>query len=813
MRVLFIICLLSRFASGFVPEDNYLIDCGSTSNKTIGSRTFSADDLRPDVLSTSKTILAAAGSSFSVSSYYDSSLFLTARIFESTSNYKFPIREGGRHLVRLYFFPFVLEKYNLSRADFSVSAQNITLLRNFRIESGAIVKEYCLNVTTGQIVLTFAPNSGSFAFLNALEITSLPPEVIPAGADSIDTPAKAYRNFRDRALETVARVNMGNRTVLPQNDSLWRLWVADGEFLKYNKVLFESEPEAVSYKKGGPTENVAPISVYGTATTADTEKDPFNIANLTWLFQVDPGFEYLVRFHFCDVLNSSLGPFLFHVFVNSRFAYQGLNLDNVTTLGAPYYFDVVTSPSHWGELNVTLGPSTDAGQYPMAILNGLEIMKLSNSKASLDASDAVMGSSGKKQTKIIMIIISSASGIFLVAAIIVALALFLICRRRRRLATVRHSKEEERFGPSRSQDKDGEIGIISSSKFGYKFPFRVIEEATDKFSESLLIGVGGFGKVYKGVLRDGTKVAVKRGSGKSNQGLMEFRTEVEMLSQFRHRHLVSLIGYCDEQDEMIILYEFMENGTVKNHLYGSDLPSLTWRQRLEICIGSAKGLHYLHTGPAKAIIHRDVKTANILLDENLMAKVADFGLSKAGPDLQETHVSTAIKGSFGYLDPEYLTRQQLTEKSDVYSFGVVMLEILSGRPVIDPSRSREEVNLVEWAMKLRIRGKLHQIVDPRIVGQMKDESLLKLVEVAEKCLAECGADRPSMGDVLWNLESALQLEGKEEKPIESSGSFLSGISRSEITSSTSDFSLGSVKDLAGVSMSKVFAKMVKEEMR
>ncbi|XVF83419.1 hypothetical protein PTKIN_Ptkin16aG0484300 [Pterospermum kingtungense] len=650
-----------------------------------------------------------------------------------------------------------------------------------------ISQEYCLNITSNELVLDFTPAANSFAFINALEVFSIPDNLIPKEARLIGSQG-ANRSLWEQALETVARVDMGNATVLPQNDTLWRLWVSDDRYL-IDKDLgsFVSNVTAVNFTGDSVTEDIAPASVYGTATMLNSN-DPSVNANLTWSFDVIPGFDYLVRLLFCDITSG--------------------------VFGAPYFMDVCTRGSASAKLNVSVGPYNIL-TYPIIILNGLEIMKINNAKGSLDDPDVVSSRTSKTRAAVIVgLAVGSSAGFVVLAAV-----LFLFCRGRRRKQLLgteeQFSMNTEGKAHTTGSTYSNGTAIFSNTKIGYRFPFMAILEATDNFSESLVIGVGGFGKVYRGVLGDGTEVAVKRGAPQSSQGLAEFRTEIEMLSQFRHRHLVSLIGYCDEQNEMIIIYEYMENGTLKNHLYGSSLPSLTWRQRLEICIGSAKGLHYLHTGTAKAIIHRDVKSANILLDKNLMAKVADFGVSKTGPDIDQTHVSTAVKGSFGYLDPEYLTRQQLTEKSDVYSFGVVLLEVLCGRPVIDPSRQRDEVNLVDWAMKSHRNGKLGEIVDPSLVGQIKPDSLRKFWDITEKCLAQYGIYRPSMGDVLWNLESALQLQGNEEKEKSNrNGELSSHVSHVSNLETSLEFSrTGSVGDLAGVSMSKVFAQMVREEMR
>lgn len=493
--------------------------------------------------------------------------------------------------------------------------------------------------------------------------------------------------------------------------------------------------------------------------------------NITWNMKVDKTFQYFVRLHFADIVSKAVNDLYFNVYLNGRTAISGLDLSTVAGgLSAAYFADFVlnsTMVAGLDPLTVQVGPISQTAGTKNALLNGIEVFKMNNSVGSLDGEFGVNGErlGGNAVNGTV-----AAVGFAMMFGAFLGLGAMAVKWKKRPQDWQKRNSFSSWLLPIHA----GDASFLSGSKtslgsrksqvfsstmgLGRYFSFAELQEATNNWESSAIIGVGGFGNVYLGTIDDGLKVAVKRGNPQSEQGINEFQTEIQILSKLRHRHLVSLIGYCDENAEMILVYEFMANGPLRDHLYGKDLPTLSWKQRLEICIGSARGLHYLHTGAAQGIIHRDVKTTNILLDENFVAKMADFGLSKDAPGAEQTHVSTAVKGSFGYLDPEYFRKQQLTDKSDVYSFGVVLLEALCARPAINPALPREQVNLAEWAMQWKRKGLLDKIIDPALVGHISPESMTKFAEASEKCLAEYGVDRPTMGDVLWNLEYALQMQ-------------------------------------------------------
>ncbi|KAG0616189.1 hypothetical protein M758_5G097300 [Ceratodon purpureus] len=290
----------------------------------------------------------------------------------------------------------------------------------------------------------------------------------------------------------------------------------------------------------------------------------------------------------------------------------------------------------------------------------------------------------------------------------------------------------------------------------HRFTMAELSKATGHFDREHEIGAGGFGKVFFGTLADGKMVAIKRASTTSLQGQIEFRNEVNLLSRLHHRHLVRLEGFCEDEDLQILVYEYMKNGNLGEHISrakGSNV--LSWYNRLEIAVGIAQGLDYLHSFADPPVIHRDIKPTNILLDEHMVAKVADFGISKATFDF-DTHVSTRPAGTAGYLDPEYFLRRQLTTASDVYGYGVLLLEIVTGQQAIDHSR-KEEFNLIEWVRpRFRERG-VEVIVDAALEGNYDKDVFTDMTNVALMCASFNKNDRPAMKDVVSYLEPHVRM--------------------------------------------------------
>ncbi|XP_071716878.1 uncharacterized protein [Rutidosis leptorrhynchoides] len=313
----------------------------------------------------------------------------------------------------------------------------------------------------------------------------------------------------------------------------------------------------------------------------------------------------------------------------------------------------------------------------------------------------------------------------------------------------------------------------------HQFTIADIQLLTDNFDESLVIGRGGFGKVYRGTITDGVTrldVAVKRLDTTSNQGALEFWAEVKMLTKLRHCHLVSLIGYCNDIREMILVYEFMPRGTLEDHLHKLRAP-LTWVRRLKICIGAARGLDYLHTGTGinHGVIHRDVKSSNILLDDTWGAKISDFGLSKISPINQsDTGVNTLVKFTFGYLDPDYYQTGRVTRKSDVYAFGVVLFEVLCEKRAVDKSLDKEQWNLARWAQDSIKEGRLKQIVDHNIRGKISSRCLKEFAQLAVGCLHSHPKQRPTMSQVVFALECILALQEKQDDKLRAGGMTIFG---------------------------------------
>ncbi|GLJ45717.1 hypothetical protein SUGI_0962130 [Cryptomeria japonica] len=420
-----------------------------------------------------------------------------------------------------------------------------------------------------------------------------------------------------------------------------------------------------------------------------------------------------------------------------------LNLSNNNLSGS--IPEELTQLSNLNELDLTNNNLTGSVPDGLADKQRNGKLDLSINGNNLDCvSNACSNSTTKNHSKkkvAVWVIIAGVAAVAILAALVL-LIIWIKSNNRTPLSTT--SKTE-------ASSMKGDIVNPEACR---SYSYQEVKEMTSDFHKQ--IGKGGYGPVYLGWLQD-REVAVKVLSDKSHQGPKEFSTEVDMLSRVHHKNLVKLIGYCIEEENMVLIYEFMSNGDLRKRLDGQNCRGkcLDWQTRLNIALDAAQGLEYLHNGCNPGIIHRDVKSSNILLNGSMEAKVADFGLSKYGPLNGATHISTLVKGTPGYLDPEYYTLDRLTEKSDVFSFGVVLLEIISGhQPVISESSTEKQAHISSWARKFMLKGDIESIADPAMEKKYETEDLWKLAELAMACCSEESVQRPTMSEVVLQLKES-----------------------------------------------------------
>ncbi|KAF9597712.1 hypothetical protein IFM89_021199 [Coptis chinensis] len=318
-----------------------------------------------------------------------------------------------------------------------------------------------------------------------------------------------------------------------------------------------------------------------------------------------------------------------------------------------------------------------------------------------------------------------------------------------------------------TREREEILNYNSGGKSAKVFTGKEMKKATNNFSKDRLLGAGGYGEVFKGILEDGTIIAVKCAKLGNTKGTDQVLNEVRILCQVNHRCLVRLLGCCVELQQPLMVYEYISNGNLFEHLHSLHpgmRSLLAWHRRLNVAHQTAEGLAYLHSSAVPPIYHRDVKSSNILLDEKLNAKVADFGLSRlAETDL--SHISTCAQGTLGYLDPEYYRNYQLTDKSDVYSFGVVLLELLTSQKAIDFTRGTDNVNLVVYVQRKMDEEMLMQTIDPMLMegaNKVELETIKALAFLALSCLEEKRQNRPSMKEIAEEIEYIMSIKSSED---------------------------------------------------
>ncbi|GMJ04597.1 FERONIA [Hibiscus trionum] len=756
---------VSADGSAYSPLETILLDCGSSSSQA------SSYDGRNWTTDSSHFVASNSGNRFPVSTSSSEGTsvpevpYKTARIFHYQFTYTFNMTPGSK-FVRLHFYPDSYMNLDASKSFLTVTAGNYTLIRNFsaylyanHIKSPYFFKEFIVHVENSTLDLTFSPStngSNSYAFVNGIEIVSMPLDLY-------------HRGNNVSAMETMHRVNVGGQSIPPNQDTgMSRSWTMDSSYIFGSAFGVDNYglDASITYPKDVPA-YTAPEEVYKTARSMGPSFEININYNLTWTFPIDSGFMYLIRVHLCEIAReiTKINQRVFDIFIDNQVVERGID---IIALGhgndVPLYRDyivLVPNQTMKQDLLLELHPNIESKpQYYDAILNGVEIFKVSNSDGNLaglnpslenglsnDGDEPSFGSSSSKSSTTVILIITGSLLVFVLA---LSLCVYLVAFRRKR--KLEHARKR----------------IARSSLPYHSFSISEIKMATDNFNEAKLIDRGAFGLVYKGYIdRSSTAVTIHRViQAISKQEMDKFDAEIRMHHHIRHQNLVRLIGYCTEEHEVILVYESMPNGTLFELLhFGNQRQQspLSWNQRLEICTEAARGLHYLHSAMSYPIIHGDIKTSNIFLDRNWMPKLSDFLPSKLALMMSaHSRINPNMKRTIAHLDPEYYKLRNLTEKSDVFSFGVMLLELLSGKQAINPeadaTNANHEESLVRWALACIEKSEADRLVDQHLNGNIVPASLAKFVDIIEKCLADERANRPSMIEVLCSLELAQQLQ-------------------------------------------------------
>ncbi|KAL0318670.1 UNVERIFIED_CONTAM: Receptor-like protein kinase FERONIA [Sesamum angustifolium] len=694
------------------------VDCGLNGT----SATADGREWIGDVPSefTPSPLLRGSSISFSAVDMADADLvpYRYARISRFQFSYVFQEVSPGQKCIRLHFNPVSYRGFEMYRDLFIVEAGRLTLLGNFSASLTAhalglkyFVKEFWIIVEENQTLrIKFSPARSllhdTYAFVNGIEIIDMPTSLYYTLDNHLGAQLIGH-NFHvlldsSTMLEMVHQLNIQEKSISQANSSgMLHSW-----------------------------------------TTRKTNKMNF----FAWNVQVDVGFGYLVRVHLNEVQNymEVSGVMEFSILINGKIADTKVDSARRRSHNDIHryrdYVVIMNGNEQEGKRDLVIAMKTKSGlsDGPLARFEILKVSYLNNSLASPDPLPPSQSSSSMGLLKSILLLVSDHGNA--VASIVVAVMTLtiLVNYKLHKIAEAKWKKQSALTGGLR------------------RFSLAEMQSATDNFRHTH-IGKGGFGKVYRGLIDDGQcRVAIKKLAFGSHQGEREFWNEVNALSRLRHANVVSLIGYCYESEEMILVYELMPLGTLAANLFKDNTTdnSLSWEQCLRICIGAARGLDYLHTN---GVIHRDVKSSNILLDDTFRAKISDFGFAKFGELMQlHSHVNTRIVGTNGYLDPDYMRTQQLTEKSDVYSFGVVLFEVLSGKRAVNLKGQDSQLDLISWRRGHIRNGDIDKIVEPSLRRKMSLKCLKDLLEISDKCLHDEPKKRPTMVQVVAMLEFLLK---------------------------------------------------------